>query len=215
MRGFRAQIRSTPTSSRGLRGLCGCGRAAVVAVAAALMLGGCAGDRIEAIYSITAAAEVPAQGATTAQILIPEPSALQSLNTANIAIAPTPNTLSYYEKVAWEDTAPKVFQRVMLATFQNSGRVKATGLPGQNLLINFQIVTELRAFQAETYDADRARVEVAVKLLNDANGRVIDARTFEASIPLAGDGPDSASLGLEAASRAVATDVLQWTLSRI
>ena len=191
------------------------GRATAAVVAASLALGGCAGDKVEAIYSITAAPEVPAEGATAAQILIPEPAALQSLNTANIAVAPSPNTLSYYEKVAWEDTAPKVFQRVMLATFQNSGRVKATGLPGQSLLINYQIVTELRAFQAETFDADRARVEVAVKLLNDSNGRVLDSRTFEATVPLAGDGPDSASLGLETASRAVAAEVLQWTLSRI
>lgn len=189
--------------------------AVVTAAAAALALAGCASDKVEAIYSISAATQVPAGGATGAQVLIPEPAALQSLNTANIAVKPTENTYSYYQSVALEDTAPKVFQRVILATFQNSGRVRATGLPGQSLLINYQIVTELRDFQAETFDTDRARVEVAVKLLNDSNGQVLDEEIFGAIVPMSGDGPDSASLALEAASRRVADDILAWTLTRI
>ena len=90
--------------------------AVVTAAAAALALAGCASDKVEAIYSISAATQVPAGGATGAQVLIPEPAALQSLNTANIAVKPTENTYSYYQSVALEDTAPKVFQRVILAT---------------------------------------------------------------------------------------------------
>lgn len=202
-------VRSRPTTARLARlgaVLLGC-----------LALAGCAGAAaVEAIYSVAAVETVPGvTGATSAQVLIPEPHALQALNTDKIAVKPTQNTFSYYQKVAWADTAPKLFQALLLQTFQNSGRVKAVGLPGESLLINYQVVTELRAFQVETFGSDRARIEVAVKLLNDSNGRVVDSEVFRAEVPTAGDSVERATVGLEAAGQVIATEILDWTLSRI
>lgn len=186
------------------------------AMLACLTVAGCAGAAVEAIYSVAAVETAPGiTGRTSAQVLIPEPRALQALDTEKIAVKPTPNTMSYYDKVAWADTAPKVFQALLLETFQNSGRVKAVGLPGESLLINYQLVTELRAFQAETFGSDRARIEVAVKLLNDRNGRVIDSQVFRTEAPTGGDTVERAAAGLEAAGQAIATEILGWTLERI
>ncbi|MEM9221065.1 MAG: ABC-type transport auxiliary lipoprotein family protein [Pseudomonadota bacterium] len=182
-----------------------------------LAVAGCGGggNRIEAIYTLSALDSPPVPSGTSAQILVPEPRALSSLATEKIAVKPTALTLSYYPAVALEDTAPKVFQRVLLDTYQNTGRVAAVGLPGESLLINYQIVTEMRAFQAETFEANRARVVIAVKLLNDANGRVLRDRIFTTVVPMGGDAADDAAEGLEAAAQQIATDIVAWTLAAI
>lgn len=182
----------------------------------ALALAGCSrGEQIEAIYQMSALPQPAAPSATTAQILVPEPRALEALATNKIAVKPTAITLSYYPSVALEDSAPKVLQRILLDTFQNTGRVRAVGLPGQSLLINYQVVTEVRAFQAETYEGDRARVEVAVKLLDDSNGRVVRDRIFTTVVPMSGDGAESAAIGLNEAAQRLASDVVAWTLTVI
>ncbi|MEM6762851.1 MAG: ABC-type transport auxiliary lipoprotein family protein [Pseudomonadota bacterium] len=181
------------------------------------LLAACAGggEKIEAIYQLSAAAAPPAPAGTSAQILVPEPSALGSLATNKIPVKPTELTLSYYPSVALEDTATKVLQRILLDTFQNTGRVRAVGLPGQSLLINYQVVTEVRAFQAETFAGDQARVEVSVKILNDSNGRVVTDRIFISVVPMSGDSAEAAAEGLNRASQDLASDVVAWTLTVI
>lgn len=178
---------------------------------------GCAGggNTVEEIYELTAAASPSVASGTTAQILVAEPRALEALATSRIAVKPTALTLAYYPSVAYQDTAPKVLQRVLLDTFQNTGRVRAVGLPGQSLLINYQVVTEVRAFQAETFGGNRARVSVAVKLLNDSNGQVIRDRVFETVVPISGDSAETAAAGLNAAVQQLATEVVAWTLAAL
>lgn len=190
------------------------GISASLAGLVALALAGCAGggERIEAIYELTALPSPAVANASTAQLLVPEPRALEALDTSKIAVKPTELSLSYYPAVAYQDTAPKVLQWVLLDTFQNTGRVNAVGLPGESLLINYQVVTEIRAFQIETFGGDRARVEVTVKLLNDANGRVVGNRVFSRVVPIAGDTPERAAAGMNEAVRLVALDIVEWTL---
>ena len=182
----------------------------------ALALVGCAGgDKIEAIYELTALDNPAVASGTTAQILVPEPRALESLSTSKIAVKPTAMTLSYYPQVVYQDAAPKVLQRMLLDTFENTGRVHAVGLPGQSLLINYQVVTEVRAFQVETYAGTRARVQVAVKILDDSNGRVVRTRVFDTIVPLASDQVDTAAEGMNNAARQAALEIVERTLASI
>jgi cholesterol transport system auxiliary component len=189
----------------------------LVALLVALCVAGCVGggSRIEAIYTLEAPAQPAVAGATSAQILVPEPRAVAALNSERIAVRPSALTLQYYPNVAYQDTAPKVLQFVLLDTFQNTGRVQAVGLPGQSLLINYQLVTDVRAFQAETFGGSRARIEVAAKLLNDSTGRVVGTRVFSTVVPIRGDGADAAAAGLNTAIQTLASEIVAWTLTLI
>ncbi|MCF3932830.1 ABC-type transport auxiliary lipoprotein family protein [Acuticoccus sp. M5D2P5] len=183
---------------------------------AALTLAACGGgEQISAIYELTASPTPPVSRGTTAQILVPEPRALEALASNKIAVKPTELTISYYPEVAYQDTVPRVLQRVLLDTFQNTGRVNAVGLPGQSLLINYQVVTEVRSFQVETYAGDKARVVVAVKLLNDSNGRVLSSRIFDTMVPLSSDAPEPAMVGMNQAVQQLSADIVNWTLAQI
>lgn len=190
-------------------------RSITFALLAVLVAACSGGEKIEAIYEVSALQSPSVAGATSAQILVPEPAALAAFATNRMPVKPTPITVSYYPAVTLQDTVPKVMQRVLLDTFQNSGRVRAVGLPGQSLLINYQVVTEVRAFQAETFDGDRARIEVFAKLLNDTNGRVISSRVFVTTVPMPGDDAEDAAIGLNQAAQALSTDVVDWTLRSI
>ncbi|WP_083659924.1 ABC-type transport auxiliary lipoprotein family protein [Acuticoccus yangtzensis] len=189
----------------------------IVSLIVAAALAGCAGggNKIEAIYELTALDTPPVSSGTSAQILVPEPRALQSLASSKIAVKPTAMTVSYYPNVALQDDAPKVFQRMLLDTFENTGRVHAVGLPGQSLLINYQVVSEIRAFQVETFAGNRARVVVAVKLLNDSNGRVLRTEVFETVVPIGSDAVETAAEGMNAAAQQAALDIVTWTLAAI
>jgi cholesterol transport system auxiliary component len=188
----------------------------ILLIGLCLLVAGCGGrDAIEAIYVLSAPDAPPVQAGTSAQLLVPEPSALEAYATDRIAVKPSPLTLAYYPDVALQDTAPKVLQTILLETFQNTGTVRAVGLPGQSLLINYQIVTEVRAFQAETFGTDQARVSVAVKILDDSNGRVVADRIFSAAVPMPGDGVEDAATALNAAVQDLSTQIVAWTLSVI
>lgn len=158
---------------------------------------------------------MPGGGATRAQLLVPKPAALSALDTERIAVKPTAISLAYYDRVAWADTAPKVLQALLLESLQNTGRVGAVGLPGQSLLIDYQLVTEIRDFQAETFAGDRARVSVSVKILDDRNGRVVAERLFEATAPMAGDGPADAVEGVQRAADTLVSDIVAWVLATV
>ena len=189
-----------------------------IAAAAAMLglLSACAGQgSVEAIYRLEPLRSVPGAAGTRSQILVPEPRALAAIATERIAVKPTASSMSYYQRVAWADTAPRVFQVLLLESLQNTGRVDAVGLPGQSLLIDYQIVTEVRDFHIETYGADQARVSVSVKILNDRNGRVVAARVFDATVPASGDSVDAAVRGIERAAQTVIADIIEWVLATI
>ena len=57
--------------------------------------------------------------------------------------------------------------------------------------------------------------EVAVKLLDDSNGRVVRDRIFTTVVPMSGDGAESAAIGLNEAAQRLASDVVAWTLTVI
>lgn len=174
------------------------------------------GNAVKAIYTLSAPDEIAdLRGSSSAQILIATPMALEALNTNLIAVRPGPSTLSYYPDVQWADRLPNVFQAVLSNAFENTGRLKAVGLPGQSLLINYQIVTEIRAFQAETAGGDTAVVEVSVKILDDRTGRVRSSRIIRNEQPISGDSVGTAVSGLDRANKAVVDEIVRWTLATI
>ncbi|MDQ0316350.1 ABC-type transport auxiliary lipoprotein family protein [Amorphus orientalis] len=184
-------------------------------LSACAALGG-GGPSVEAIYTLDAPREISdLRGRVNSQLLVATPVALDALDTNMIAVRPTPSTLSYYPSVQWADRLPVVFQAVLAEALQNTNRVRAVGLPGQSLLINYQIVTEIRAFQAETTGSDRAAVTVSAKILDDRNGRVVASRIFTAEQPTSGDSVQAAVGGLDRANQQVVSDMVRWIVATV
>jgi len=169
-------------------------------------------SRPSAIYDLTAPADFPVPSGSAAQLLIPEPSAFSALDTERIAIRPAAGQYAYLPQAVWSDSLPRLLQARLMEAFQNTGRIRAAGLPGQGLLIDYQVILDIRAF--EVLD-DRALVAFTVKLLNDRNGEVVGTRIVRTAAPIAAAGNEAAVAALDAAIDAAFIETVGWVLARV
>ncbi len=148
------------------------------------------------------------------QILIAEPQALKAFDSQNIIVRTDPLTIRYLDESQWSDRLPRLVQMRLAQGFQNSGRFKGVGLPGQGLAIDYQIVTEIRSFGIDAR-SNAADVSIAVKILNDRNGIVASERIFEARAVAAGSSNPAYVTAIDRAFESVARDVVAWVTGRI
>jgi cholesterol transport system auxiliary component len=147
-------------------------------------------------------------------LLVLRPVASQSLDTERIVVRPAPGAMQVYKGAAWSDTAPDLVQTSLLRAFEDSGRILSVARPGGAVRGEFQLATELRAFDSIYSGASPdAVVEVHARLIRVTDGRAVAARTFRTSEPASGT--DVATVS-EAFARALAkldADVVAWTLA--
>ncbi len=192
----------------------------MAAAAIAAAMAGCAalggGGPPPATYDLAAPDSFPGlRAGTRAQILIQEPAALKALDSERIVVKPSDSAVEYMAKAQWSDRLPKLVQTRLLQAFENSGRARAVGRPGEGLLIDYQIVSDIRAFELSLVEGTAAVVEISGKIVNDRNGRVVAVRRFAARVPAAGAGADEAVEALNRALEEVLVDFVAWTLGRI
>ena len=184
----------------------------------AALLSGCASLK-EPPATFELSAPPPAStraAATKAQILIPEPTASKSLDSQQIVIRPTPQTIETLGSSQWSDRLPRLIQLRLLQAFQNTGRVGAVGVPGQGLAIDYQVVTELRRFEVVVDGGSSTAVlEIAVKALNDRTGVVRSTRIFRGTAPVTAAGNPAYVAALDQAFGQVADEIVAWTLKLI
>ena len=180
-------------------------------------LAGCGASGPEALYGLTAPSTVPVSArAPEYQVLVANPVALQALDTNNIAVTQGGGPIySYYPRVAWTDTLPRVFQAKLIETLENSGSLRGVAQPGQGLLIDYQLQTTLRAFELQVDGGDKAYVEVAARLVDDHDGRSVGMRVFAATVPTTGDSLTDAIPALNAASDNVLSQIASWSITTL
>lgn len=149
-----------------------------------------------------------------AQILVPETTALAALNSERIVVM-NGSRVTYYPDAKWSDRLPKVLQTKIIQTFEASRRARAVGRPGEGLSIDYQLLTEVRAFQFDAGGDRSAHVEIYAKVLNDRNGRVVAAKLFSASVPVQADSAPGVVAALDAALNQVLIELVSWTLSQV
>jgi cholesterol transport system auxiliary component len=154
------------------------------------------------------------RGAATArgslQILVPQPTAVAALDTDRIAARPSPSEYAYIGGSVWSDSLPKLVQARLVQYLQNSGRVKAAAIPGQGLLIDYQLVVDIRAFELTPAGAV---ADFAVRLMDDRNGRVIRSRVFRAEVPVASADARAVVPALDQAMNLIFAQIGPWAFN--
>ena len=152
---------------------------------------------------------------TAAQLLIPEPSALKTLDSERIVVATGPK-LSYFPDAQWPDRMPKVFQAKAIEAFEKSKRARAVGRPGEGLSIDYQLLSNVRAFEYRSDgNGGTAYIEVSVKVMDDRTGRIVAAKVFHGEAMVADDTAEDVVAGVDAALAEVLIELVRWTLSVI
>ena len=151
------------------------------------------------------------RGGSRAQILVKVPTALSSVDSDRIIVKPTPTVVTYLAGAQWSDTVPRLVQAKLVESFENSGATRATAKPGDGLVIDFQLVSDVRRF--DVYNGV-ATIELSIKLLTDRTGLVRDTRIFRAASRASSDMPDDIVAAFDRAFDELARDVIVWVVNR-
>ncbi|MCK6408239.1 ABC-type transport auxiliary lipoprotein family protein [Thauera sp.] len=190
----------------------------LAAFGAALLLPACSilpkAEPLE-VYLLPASARGAASAPQAApwSLRIARPAAGVHLSGQRIVVVPEDNRVSVYKGAGWSDPAPVLVRNRLLDAFRADGRVAALSSDDKQWQADFELDSELRAFQGEYRDGHpEAVVRLDARLVHTATRRIVASRTFEvrtvaadAAVPAVvqafGDGADRLS-----------AEVVDWTV---
>ncbi|MCE7028297.1 ABC-type transport auxiliary lipoprotein family protein [Jiella avicenniae] len=186
----------------------------MMAALVAALLAGCSSVPPDT-FEIASPTNVAVRSGSRAQLLIPEPTAIKTLDSDKIVVKTSPYAIEYLGQSQWSDRLPRMVQLRLLQAFENTGRIGAVGVPGQGLAIDYQLIMEIRRFEIDTAGAATARIDISVKALNDRNGTVRQTKIFSASSPVSGAGNSAYVAALNRAFDQISGEIVTWTLGLI
>jgi len=149
------------------------------------------------------------------QLAIDAPLSEAGLNTTRIALRHSPVTLEYYARAEWVDRAPQLVQRMLVESFESTGKIVAVARQSINLRSDFNLISELREFQAE-YDqggAPKVRVRINAKLVKMPERMIIGSTTAEFIEKSDGTGLEAVVHAFDAALGKSLKRIVEWTLT--
>ncbi len=163
------------------------------------------------------------------QLLVEQTASPAGLDTQRIAVAYSPIELDYFARTNWTDRAPEMVLRLLVESFENSGKIIAVGRDSIGLRSNIVLKTELREFQAEynrvtvsgqsaegatgSGDAPAIRVRIAAKLVKMPQRIITASRTFEYVIMAEKNSMEAIVGSFDEALGKTLKGIVTWTLT--
>lgn len=160
-------------------------------------------------------AALPGNGrasASSRSIVVAEPVGIQPLEADRIIVREPGGGLSFIGGGQWADRLPRLIQTRIIQSLENSGRLRSVSRPGDKIVSEFQLISEIRAFDIAAGSGE-AVVDVSAKLIAEGTGKVAAARVFKARVPVAKIDAGNAAAGLDAALAVVLADIVRWVNS--
>jgi cholesterol transport system auxiliary component len=160
------------------------------------------------------------------QLLVEVPVSPAGLNTARIAMNDSPIELRYFDRANWTDFAPKMVQALIIESFENSHKIVGVGREQVGLRSDFQLMTDLREFQAEyansiaegtkVMDSNAGppviRVRINAKLVTFPEREIVATKTFERKIKAGANTMIEIIAAFDEALGKTLKQVVSWTL---
>ncbi len=167
-------------------------RAALAAALSAIaaLASGCAGlqtlsaatvrtDLYDLTPKSTFAADLPR---VRSQIVVDEPTAGSYINTDKVAVKVGDYKVEYFPVARWVDRAPKMVQKLLVESLENTGVVDAVGQEAIGLSADYTLIIDLREFQAHTVRDPGQPMEINVrlniKIVQEPDGLIIASESF-------------------------------------
>jgi cholesterol transport system auxiliary component len=158
--------------------------------------------------SLTAGNDKP----LAAQLVIAAPLANGGIDTDRIVVRDNPYEVTYLAGARWTDHAPKIVQTGLVQALESLGTFAGVGRPEDGIRQNFELVSDLRAFDIITEGAGRPHVSIvlAAKLLRAPGGEVLASRLFKTEAPAKGSGDKAAVAAFDEGMTQIASEIANW-----
>lgn len=178
----------------------------------AIALGGCSGGAAPLTFDLAA---LPSGGRPVSAgraIVVSEPASIQPFEADRIIVRESSGSLSFLGGGQWADRLPRLIQTRIIQSLENSGRLRSVSRPGDKVTADYQLISEIRAFDVQTATGE-AVVDLSLKLVADGTGRVAAARIFTARVPVQAVDAASGARALDQALVTVLGDIVRWVNS--
>ena len=183
-------------------------RALSLAIAGSLLLAGCGGGSAPTTYDLSAPRDFGRIGGGGGVLIVAQPTAVQALDSDRLIVKDSSGALSFLGGAQWADRVPNLVQTRLIQTFENGSRIAAVGRPGERIVPDYQLNTDIRAFNIDAASG-QAVVEITAKLIGDRTGKVQRAKLFSARVPGGADGAGAAQ-ALDQALSQVLIQIARW-----
>ena len=174
------------------------------------MTGG-SGKPTPQIYELSAPTAFPALARIPAgQLLLPEPTTLAIFETERVLVRAAEGDSPVLERAQWPDALPKLVKARLIESFEHAGYTRVLGRTSDVPLTDYQLLVDIRNFHVVPVNGGgEALVEIAARLV-DPQGRIVDARAFRHTTPVAAIEAGLATSSLNTAFGNVATELVVW-----
>ncbi|MGU3537041.1 ABC-type transport auxiliary lipoprotein family protein [Methylobacterium sp. A54F] len=186
-------------------------RLTALALVLAAALGGC-GGAAPLTFDLAALPATGRAAASARSIVVAEPVGLQPFEADRIIVREPGGGLSFLGGGQWADRLPRLIQTRIIQSLENSGRLRSVTRPGDKVVSDYQLISEIRAFDIAAGSGE-AVVDMSSKLIAEGTGKVVAARVFQARVPVKKVDAGSAAAGLDAALAIVLSDLVRWVNS--
>ncbi len=153
------------------------------------MTGGSSGASAIPVYDLAVATGFPPKPEDSRPwlLVVPEPTTLMGFNTDKILLQPSEGESVPLEDARWGDNLPVLFQEKVIQSFENAGYARQISRTRDGVEGDYQLLVDIRLFHISTSADPTAQIEFVAKVL-DKDGRIQDAKTFQADAPVSGTG---------------------------
>ncbi len=168
------------------------------------------------IYELSAPTTFPALARIPAgQLLLPDPTSLAIFETERVLVRAAEGDSPVLERAQWPDTLPKLVRARLIESFEHAGYTKVMGRVSDVPQADYQLLVDIRSFHVVPVNGGgEALVEIAARLV-DPQGRIVDARTFRHTAPVAVIEAGPATSSLNKAFGEVATALVLWACAAV
>lgn len=133
-----------------------------------------------------------------------------------IVVMPQNNQVSVYQGASWSEPAPVLVRDRLIDALRADGRIAALSSDEARLQADYEIVSDLRAFQSEYRGSvPQAVVRLDARLVEREGRRILASRTFESEAHASSADIPAVVNAFGAASTRLASELATWAVEEI
>ncbi len=164
---------------------------------------------------LTPAEEFPPSMPSVAwTLMVNEPQATLSLNSAKVAYIGEKKQIEYLATAEWASRAPEMIMELLVESFQNSNKILTVGDRRARIRPDFELDSRLVEFFFEQTDKDagEVRVKLETTIIKRPQRSPLATLSFESSSPVAPRSLDNIIAAFDESLRDVMEQTVEWAL---